>query len=71
MIFKGMFSKPVDWWKVVIYMGLFVAALVIITLDVWLLHLSVLLKLLDMAFQILLAIIVLNWLWNRSREKDL
>jgi len=66
-----MFRKPVDWWKVVIYMGLFVVALVIITIDVWLLHLSMLLKLLDMAFQILLAIIILNWLWNRSREKDL
>ncbi len=70
MIFKGMFRKPIDWWRVVIYIGLFVVALILISLDVWLLHFSVLIKLLDMAFQILLAIIILNWLWNRSRDMD-
>jgi hypothetical protein len=37
---------------------------------VWLSNIPMVYKLLGTAFELVFALILLNWLWNRSREMD-
>jgi hypothetical protein len=70
MIFEGMFTKPVDWWKVCVYLGLLAIDIILSLKYILPMEIALKYKLAGIIFQAGMAVVLLNWLWNRSREMD-
>jgi len=65
-----MFRKPIDWVSVCIYLGLLVIDIIGVVWYILMLGIQPVYKMIGIIWEVLLAVIVLNWFWKRSREMD-